>query len=345
MTNSYVFFLKYPSTLQIALRVIYVFSLTIAIFFPSYFLEQTKEPFFDPKHYKKNTAATIILLVAITLITAWKIYVRYESGAYRESTIYEYTTILYIVAFYYVGDNKPLKGYLFFLLTVNSLFVFLNGDRGPALQFLLIIYGVYFKTKISKNLLLPFMMFALLILNAIGIWRGVSSFNFSFIKQSYYALFARGLTLDTAYAAEASGMAMVMLTNHYSTSGRLVLLFKYIISIFLGSNMMSSDVDLSTLALEAYPYHGGGGVLPNYGYFYLGMFGVILAGFIVVKYFSLIANTNSESSGYLKCLSLYLLASMMKWYLYSPAPLLRGALLLLIVYKLTGLLGHRMEKK
>lgn len=133
--------------------------------------------------------------------------------------------------------------------------------------------------------------------------------------------------------------------NRYAIGERLLLFAKYIISIFIGSNAMTEDVDLSKLALNAFPYHGGGGVLPNYGFFYLGVIGVILLALLVTRYFTVIAKTNSKSSGLCKCITVYILASMMKWYLYSPAPLLRGVLLLSVVYYCTNRFIHRHRRK
>ena len=335
ITNSYVWFLRYPQIMKEGLFVLYLFTTFLVGFFPEIKVQKFESPLFDNCRKESKPFIAIALVIVLIAISAWKILLRVRTGVYSELTLYEYSTIIYIVAFYHSGKNRNINNILLILLILNSLFVFMNGDRGPALQFILIIYGVFFQQKLSKKTILILMFFSIVSLNAIGMWRAYSSFKWSMLAQSYLSLIGRGMTLDTAYASEASGLAMIMLRYDYDLFERLILLLKYLASIFIGSGRMAIDVDLASLAKIAYPYHGGGGTLPNYGYFYLGPMGVVILSALVSRYIKFISNATIETNGLRKCISLYLFATMTRWYLYSPAPLLRGVLLLIVVYSIS----------
>lgn len=343
--NSYVWFLNFPELMENGLYVLYLFITSIVIFLPK---KRSYLSNFPEFFYEKNSGkifVSFIFLITIVIISITTIYTTVATGIYTETTLYEYTTVLYIIALYHSGSNGTIKFSLLLLMFINCMFVFINGDRGAAIQFLIIVYSCFLMHRFSKKTIIIFWIVSIVGLNAIGMWRNSFQFETKMFGDSLEYLISRGGTLNTAYAAEAAGLAILKLRYDYDFLERIFLLCKYVLSIFVGSAIMSSDVDLSTLAKFAYPYHGGGGVLPNYGFFYLGSVGVILLAIIVCLYFRMIANVDETSSGLQKCISLYVMATITRWYLYSPAPLLRGVFLLSVIYYLTNMVIIRKTRK
>ena len=331
ITNRYINWLEYPEVIQIGLMVLFVFSATLYCVLPS-FADNEIHIYLVGEDKGKNPFMGLLFLIGIILIICVSIFLTYRSGVYTERTIYEYTTVLYILALYHIGHKKPLTYLLFGVMAVDILFILINGDRGHALQLMLMVYCVFLHDKLPKwTLVLP-LIIGIIGMNAVGIWRGRGTFSVEVLADSLTKLRERKFVLDTAYAAEGSGLGMVYLTNVYGFGERLRLFAVYILSIFVGTSALSPDANLAAIVINEGLYASGGGVLPNYGYFYLGYFGVIALGLLVCFYISLMAKCTEKTSGLKQCISVYLFSTITSWYLYSPAPLIRGVLLLSILY-------------
>ena len=82
------------------------------------------------------------------------------------------------------------------------------------------------------------------------------------------------------------------------------------------------------------------GVLPYYFYFYFGWIGVIIIAIYVSRFISMCDNLNNENNyGLKKCISVYFLISVPRWYLYSSSPLTRGVILLTIVFMINEMIN------
>ncbi len=271
-------------------------------------------------------------VLCIVLISGQNMSVRLAQGYMPNSALYEYLVIFFIIAFYLSSGNKALDRIISFLIIINCIYVFLNGERIAAIQFAIVFFLRFFMHKLSKKILFIGMIVGIIGLNAIGMWRGLTDFNVSLLIDSIKKLFSSGMLLDTAYSAEASGLGMIKLAQDYSIMGRLRLFFIYVMYIFVGSKPLGIESNLIRLAQQQYHYSTGGGVLPCFGLFYLGYPGVVLLGALVGKYLKMIGGYVFETSNYRRCLAAFIFASFMRWYLYSPSPLLRGALLFTIMF-------------
>lgn len=331
LNYSYAWFMQFPELLHKGTGIIYLFSMILFAFFPNVKKNYNSESFLSANG-NINEEMAYIFILGIVIISSWSILTRILKGYFPTSAIYEYMSILFILAYYHGSNNKKLKGLITILLFINVIHILTSGDRMPAIQFMMIYYANFFYNRLKKRLLLPALILGVIALNAIGMWRGRTQFDISIFVKSIEYLFTRGMTLDTAFSAEAAGLGMVKFAGDCSWNFRIYLFGIYIAYIFLGSRAMGRNSNLSLLAEDAYPYFQGGGVLPNYGYFYLGALGVILLGGLVAYFFHIIANVNNESRGYYKCLSVQIFITTMSWYLYSPSPLIRGVLLLTILY-------------
>lgn len=271
-------------------------------------------------------------VLCIVLISGWSMSVTLTQGYMPSSALYEYLVIFFIIAFYLSSGNKVLDCIISFLIVVNCIYVFFNGQRIAAVQFAFVFFLRFLMHNLSKNIMFFGMVLGIIGLNAIGMWRGFTSFDVSFISNSIKELFSSGLALDTAYSAEASGLGMIKLAQDYSIMGRFRLFLIYVMYTFVGSKPFGIESNLIRLAQQQYHYSTGGGVLPCFGLFYLGYPGVVLLGVVVGKYLKIIGNYFLETSNYRKCLAAFIFASFMRWYLYSPSPLFRGALLFTITF-------------
>lgn len=330
----YGWFTQFPDVMQEGLNILYIFSVAVFAMFPEVKDYKKGESLLKNSNKASNIMA-IFMILGILLITAWKILDKINTGKFTGSSIYEYMSILFIMGFYHSEGNKKNSGILVSLLFLNVGFVFVSGQRMAAIQFILIFFAVYFQNKIARSILFCGALVGIIGLNAIGMWRGSYHFDMTVFLKSITDLITKKMALDTAYAAEASGLAMIKLAGDYSVFDRVLFLGKFLLAIPLGSSIVGTEAVLSEMTISSYPYHNGGGVLPNYGYFYLGISGAFLLGVVVSLYLKLVANTGCQSSDLRKIMSIYIFSTVASWYLYTPLPLFRGAMLLLIVYHLT----------
>jgi len=318
--------------MMISAQISYIFMSTLLCLFPK--VVQNTQNFPLVQHTPKNRNTTlpyVVSIFAITLVSGYFIYQSLTRG-YREMPIFEYMIVFYILAFYYANSSIKLEIPIYLLLLVNCVFVFASGDRGAAMQYLLVAYFCKFQHRTKKSVLLIILIVGIIFLNGIGFWRGNFEFSMSIFSDATKALMEKKLALNTAYAADAAGHCIVKLAGDYSIEERLILFFQYLISVLIGGNLFGDNVNLSRLSHIKYPYHGGGGLLGYYGYFYLGYFGVILFGMIVAHYINIVANIglSTKNDNLERCIVVYFASTFTRWFLYSPAPLFRGMLFLVL---------------
>ena len=286
------------------------------------------------KHYrlidnnKYSLISCVILLFLLLCIFIFG-YTRTSSGARGvPSTLYEYSIILFILLFYYSGKNKTIILLATFLLGLFVFNDFVYGGRITGLQLLLVLFFSLFINKIKKRFLLLFAVIGVLLLVLIGASREGVGLSIETINYTLSELSARHFTLDTSYAAYHASLVFVDVASVTSTSKKIGMLFKFFASIIVGPrNIPDSNVSTYTQSIS---FHGGGGLLPFYGFYYLGIIGVTI---IALYVFFLIKTFNKKSKNkFIKCLAVYFVATLPRWYLYSPLDLFRGFLIFACIY-------------
>ena len=313
-------------------KCLYLFYATIYVLFPKKAESSNNNPIFDNITTYSNVALPYLISITIISIVSLYFIVRSFSSGYSESPYYEYLIVFYILALFYSGNRRSYLIPIYILLTINSIFVFASGDRGSAMQFLLVIFFVRYQHRIKKKTLIIILVLGIVFLSGIGSWRGYYDFSLSIFSNAFRALLNNKLALNTAYAADAAGHCIIRLSHDYSVWGRLKLFGEYLAQVFIGSSMFGNDVNLSALSQIKYNYHGGGGLLTYYAYFYIGYFGCILSGILVSYYLKKVGKYKNadQPSIYYRVIVVYFCSTMTRWFLYSPAPLFRGMLFLLI---------------
>lgn len=287
---------------------------------------------------KKNDILVSFAVVMISVIFMLSFFSeRYLIGI-NLATLYEYSIIFFILGFYYSSDNKGYLTTLLALLAAYSGKTFFEGNRASVLPMIIVALLMLFNNKIGYKKILPLIIFGIIILTGVGIYDDTQNFSFQsaihYLQQSYFAN-------DTAYASYYTSMSFIIYKSLISFKEICLLLGYYLLSIFFGGGVPNSNLPLLTKDVL---FHYNGGILPIYFYFYLGIFGVILCAFIVGTYFNMIGKLELSSSAYKKLLSVYIVSTVPRWYLYSPSPLLRGVLIFTLVYYLFILLNYFLKK-
>lgn len=248
------------------------------------------------------------------------------------TALYEYSILLFILCFYYGGKNELCKITTLIILGLFVIQNFMFGGRITGLQLLIVAYVMMFEKKINLNKALPLIVIGFLALSVIGVERGnILSGDFD-ISNVVEQLCEKKFTLDTAYSSYHTSLTFILSENNTSYETRLMIFWGFIKSIFFGKyDTVNSNVSSYTRQLY---HHYGGGFLPFFFEFYLGIVGIFLIAFYLMLFIKEIASVSNNSSGLKKCIAVYVVASTFRWYIYSPIQITRGVLLLIVCYKL-----------
>ena len=292
---------------------------------------------------KTKQNGLVLFLISIMLVIVFLFgFERPSFAGMRGSPkpIYEYSLSLFLVFFYYCGNNKLYKQIGLFFTIMFALQNFVFGGRILGIQFLLCAYFVLYLNRISQKYLIIITFVALVLMNIIGILRGALLYGIIDFGWIIRQMVDNGFALDTAYAAYYTSEAFVYVHEQIGIQDRLELFRNFLIGILFGSEKSS----VIQYVVKDYVMNNGGGIIPHFFFFYLGAFGVFVANLLVAFYLKIVINLNRFSSGILKCIGVYVVCHVFRWYLYTPLGLLRGVLFLLIVFYSMDIV-HRLTKQ
>lgn len=325
--NSFTYVLS-PKVSIISLNILVFFNLVLLLFVKWNSIRVTTNIGLIDKRNKNNVIVySLYILLAIIFVFGFK-KPEFEGGRGEPSPAYEYSLILFILFFYYCGNNKvhTLGGLFFVFLFSMQNFVF--GGRIMGLQFILCTYIILYMHKYRMSYVYVGMGIMFFLFSLMGQVRGeLLSGNFS-LDGLFVSLAEEGFALDTAYSAYHTSTTFVYILDNYTAGEVLKLFWEFLKSIVVGGN---PDYVLTSITRESL-YHQGGGVIPFYFYFYLGIVGVFLSACLVAYYINLGVRASTFKSGFKKCLLVWVVSTGFRWYLYTPLLLLRGVLFLAIAY-------------
>lgn len=280
-----------------------------------------------------------ILLILIFIFGFDRPEVLNERGS--PSTFYEYSVMIFIIIFYLSGRNRFYIISTSFLLILFALQNFIYGGRIMGLQLLIVFYLFYLMKKISTKTVILITCLGIFCLNAIAVYRNTFSL-FTFADIVNY-IERNNLALDTCVSANYTSLTFLRSMSFTSNAMRIGMLNKFILSIFTGNSLIN-NLDLTSYTRQ-YFLHYYGGIVPYYFYFYLGYPGVLIISAIVSKYFAVCHKYLASNRDFIKILSIYLIATFPRWFLYTPINLFRGCLILFLFYKLIELLNKFIRSR
>lgn len=274
-----------------------------------------------------------LLVLALVFVFA---YTRpSEKGERGEpSALYEYSIVIFIIGYYFFGKIKAYKLCSTALLFLFALQNMVYGGRITALQLAVVLFLYLFDGKfVPWRIIIPLGLIGIVLFVMIGSQRGGFSLSLGGMIDAIGSIFKEGASIDTAYSAYYTSLSFIKTEEMLSFGERFAMFLKFCLSMIAGGSKVP-DSNLSEYTRQFF-IHYYGGVLPFYGHFYLGFVGVILFGVIVVLYMNLILRNKKRKNGVGACVSAYVIATVPRWYLYSPSSLIRGVALLATVYFLT----------
>lgn len=277
----------------------------------------------------KAVAFTVLILLLI-----WVVFYEYNPNSGERSgysPMYEYSTVFFIMGYYFARGNKKLNFAIIAIALFYIVFDFLGGQRSTGVQIGIIsVISLFYRYLSSKRIVLLAVV-GIIITTAVALFRdefSISNISMnSIMGESQEMLFA---STTSAYAYYTS-LTFIGTMEHYPFIVRLFQFFQYLLSLILPGNV---GEPITALA-EKFYVHYYGGMLPIYVYYYIGYIGPILMAWIVAKYYKIMFHFEQfkfdQRYSYYYIICIYVTATTLRWYNYSPNPLLRGVMLLCLV--------------
>ncbi len=287
---------------------------------------------------KNNNIIVYVLSIALIFILIFG-YVRPDKGERGSpSTYFEYAIILFIVG--YSFSNVYTKKILTVLLILFALQNFIYGGRVTGVQLIIVWFLMNYAYKANFIKIAPVAVALMLILNFIGSTRGNYSNTQGIMTNVINTLQEEKFANNTSYSAYHTSITFIK-AETVGWSERLRIFGNFILSMFLGGSSVK-DSNLAEYTHRFYAHYYGG-VLPIYLHFFMGKIGVCVSGVVTALYVRMIANIKESSKTLLKCISVYIVTGISRWYLYSPSNLFRGCMILCVVYFAFDMLNSKMK--
>lgn len=319
---------QYTQTAVNGLYILLVFSLLLNLIAPQHKPERPIPPLLvNNRYHLAITVGILFLLICIGIFSFSRPDIAGERGS--GSALYEYAIVGFIIGLYYTGKVRWLQ---FLYVGLGIFFVlqnFMFGGRIESLQIILLFVFAFLTDKLKLSYVLPFLFIGLIILTGIGHFRAQFELNTANLLQVINILKNNYLVTDTAYAAYFASLTFLAVLPFTPWAMRLHFFYKFLVYIFLGSGVSGFNLWGYT---NGFFRHYGGGLLPFFAYFYLGIIGVLVTAYYLWFLFKKINSISENSSGFWRCAGLYLTVSVFRWYLYSPSQITRGFLLFSICY-------------
>lgn len=279
---------------------------------------------------KDNVIIYFGLIIILVIIGIYGIN-RVSIGSYSVSIspIYEYSSIIFLFAYYTSGNKLWRKVIIAILMILYILQDYYYGGRITSLQIMILALCTILRNKFT-NIELLFFSFGGILLNAVvGAYRSLYNFDNINIMLIFNNLKTNLFVFDTpVYAFYASGTHIASIeTFNIPYTIRLGSFINFFKSIFLGSNNNSGNVTL--FVKENYFSNQGGGLFPTHFYFWAGWIGVCVASLIIVLIFNKLFSSKHEL---IQIMNVVIIATIPRWFIYNPLILFRTMFLVSVLY-------------
>lgn len=302
------------------------------LFYGAYALLLKDKPKVNKRVYLSKGKANYLIVAMCSLYIAVAPFLFYHTEQFGVrgtiTPLYEYALIVMILGLRFCRrDVKAIAP----LLVVSGWIILhglMHGERVLALQ-MMIVWGLYLLLHmLSVKLIIPACIAGIFLFTIFGIFRGAASLGGNFLEVTMQRLLNGGMANDTSYYAYWASMSIKRFADVTPFFERLLYLIRYIGYIFLGSVIPKADI--STLAVQL-NVHTGGGWLPFYAHFWLGYPGALLTGIGLAVLLNKVTGLRHKRK-FCNYLSIYLVATAPRWYLYAPATLTRGVMFFSLFY-------------
>lgn len=276
--------------------------------------------------YKKILIHT--LQIGLVLILCYHLFFNITTA----TTILEYSILLFIFALYFSKDDKKNRIVTEILLVIFAIYSLKNGDRIAVLQIILADFIINYIDKIKIKQIIILMIIGIIVFTLFGLYGDFLVYGHDFkdltLKYTVDTIKERRFALDTSVSSYFTGVSMIDVSENYTIGSRVKNGIEFFTKYtFIGSK---SNYEQLSYKIRTYQINYGGGFITCYFYFWFSWIGVIfISTYVGVLIKKVIVH---DTSLYKSLLSIFIISTVPRWYLYEPLLLFRGVILFSIFY-------------
>ena len=333
LTNAYNQ-IRYLDTMDKGLYSVYLFINIIGIFL-SGIVENNGvniTSLSKPYNYKfsKIMGYFIIVTIAVLLILAYLLNVNFIKA------MHEYSLILFIFGFLLCKNNRLQIVFLVFLMLISTGLNLITGGRIISLLPCIAFFFIFLTPYFNYAKILVVMFLGVIFFTAFGLYGDImeASRDYSILTPKYVIITIgeRKFTLDTSISAYWTGLTFIE-QRQFGLESTTDDFKDYLIKYTIFGNKFGNYKHVYEKSRENYTHYWGG-YLTSYFYYWMGYLGIALISCYIGCLFKMLRSSGTSSSNFKIILSIYICATLPRWYLYYPSPLFRGILFLSLFYLL-----------
>ncbi len=322
--------MKTPEYYGMAIKILFVFMFIVTLFYEDRQINAT-HCYLEPRN---NLLIFIVLVILLLYILVFEVD-RSPRLVYsvRISPMYEYSGLVFLLAFYYSKASFFSNTLLIGLASVFIVQDMIFGGRITSLQLMIFLATTIFVHKLSFRRILIGGFAGIFLNSVVGVYRSSYTLTRS-LKDIFVDLLSGYLVFDTPVYAYFASVTHIAASKVASSNVRYTSLWSFVKSIVFGSNEISANV--TSLVARDYFWNLGGGLMPTHFFFWLGWIGVVIIACIVVCVLNRIGSHGS--SDLLVLITMAITVYSPRWYLYSPLAFVRGPFVFVpLMYMLLGI--------
>lgn len=278
--------------------------------------------------YRSNIVIFYLILFYLIYVAIFEIN-REPSLLYevKITAVYEYSILFFVFLIYYSGQSS-FRNLITHLLAIAFIVQDMYyGGRVTSLQliflFLMIKHSSYLK---FKRLILGFPI-ALFAFTVVGAYRTNYNLDLILVDDVFKRIKDTWFVQDTAVCAFFASITQINAYYYISDITRLSSFISFIASILGGSQapiwfQFDPELPLVTSLAKQYHWNMGGGLIFTWYYFWGGFSGMLLLSVLTLRVIKKMLLSNNDLC---KLISITIVFTMPRWYLYSPLAFWRGS--------------------
>lgn len=266
----------------------------------------------------------IIILYTILVVGIISLSKTFELGSYTyiETTIYEYSIVIFIITYFFSKDKKIINYLLFIFALLFTICFSIFGDRSSSFLYIIMGFLILFPHLIKFELSIIYGFLGIVLSNIISIIRSAGpNISLTFL---FKQILEKGLYQDTVSWAYYGGLTGIAIKEFHDYNFKF--LFGFLQSII---GIKSEYSDVIGFSRTYYYYNAGGGIFPQHLYAFAGwpgvIIGAIILGIVISKIFA------SKQNQLNLILILLVTTFCFRWYIYSPLVFFRSSILIPMV--------------
>lgn len=271
----------------------------------------------------------LILIMQITLIAILVFHL--VNSITNATTLLEYSIFIFIFCFFLSKYDHKNRIITELILLAFAIYSIKNGDRIAILQILIVDFLINYIDKLKYKTIIALICVGIVIFTLFGLYGDILEYNGQNfeavnIQNTIKQLQKRRLALDTSISAYFTSTSMIDVADQYSVGERITDGFDYLIR---GTIMGKRDSTPLPYKIKTYQNNYGGGFITGYFYYWFGYIGV---AFISIYLGCVIKKSFKSDSIYGNMITILIISTVPRWYMYEPNFLFRGILMFSVFY-------------